>query len=65
MLSIDKDRRITLSTSALEATRGDMLRDPQLVFTGAEEMARQFREKVAAACRATKPSALAKKKGKH
>jgi small subunit ribosomal protein S1 len=49
ILSMDKDRgRVTLSTKKLEATAGDMLRDPQLVFENADAMAAQFRERIAA-----------------
>lgn len=50
ILSQDRDRgRVTLSTKKLEPTPGDMLRDPQMVFDKAEEMAATFRERVAAA----------------
>ena len=50
ILSHDKDRgRISLSTKKLEPTPGDMIRNPALVFEKAEEMAAQFRERVAAA----------------
>ena len=50
ILSHDKDRgRISLSTKKLEPTPGDMIRNPSLVFEKAEEMAAQFRERVAAA----------------
>ena len=35
--------RIHLSTAALELTPGDMLRDPQLVFSKAEEGVAAFR----------------------
>lgn len=44
---MDKDRgRVTLSTKKLEKEPGDMLRDPQLVFEGAEAMAQAFRDRV-------------------
>jgi small subunit ribosomal protein S1 len=47
ILSMDKDRgRVTLSTKKLEKEPGDMLRDPQLVFEGAEAMAQAFRDRV-------------------
>lgn len=47
ILSMDKDRgRVTLSTKKLEKEPGDMLRDPQLVFEGAEAMAAAFRARV-------------------
>lgn len=47
ILSMDKDRgRVTLSTKKLEKEPGDMLRDPQLVFEGAEAMAAAFKERV-------------------
>lgn len=50
VLSYDSMRgRVTLSTKKLEPTPGDMLRDPQLVFEKAEEMALQFKERVATA----------------
>ncbi len=50
ILSMDRDRgRITLSTKKLEPTPGDMLRDPQLVFEKADEMAALFRERMEAA----------------
>mmetsp|Transcript_39818 Transcript_39818/g.55297 ORF Transcript_39818/g.55297 Transcript_39818/m.55297 type:complete len:385 (+) Transcript_39818:129-1283(+) len=50
ILSQDKERgRLSLSTRKLEPTPGDMLRDPQLVFDKADEMASTFRERVAAA----------------
>ncbi|KAG2432585.1 hypothetical protein HXX76_008929 [Chlamydomonas incerta] len=47
ILSQDRERgRVTLSTKKLEPTPGDMLRDPQLVYEKAEEMAEQFRKRV-------------------
>lgn len=50
VLSADADRgRVTLSTKKLEKNPGDMLNNPQAVFEGAEEMAAQFRERMAAA----------------
>lgn len=50
ILSQDKDRgRVALSTKKLEPTPGDMLRNPALVYERAEEMAKEFRERVAAA----------------
>jgi small subunit ribosomal protein S1 len=50
VLSIDAQRgRVTLSTKKLEPNPGDMLRDPQLVFERAEEMAEVFRKRVDAA----------------
>eukprot|EP00475_Leptophrys_vorax_P028929 TRINITY_DN4215_c0_g1_i4.p1 TRINITY_DN4215_c0_g1~~TRINITY_DN4215_c0_g1_i4.p1 ORF type:complete len:274 (+),score=35.46 TRINITY_DN4215_c0_g1_i4:28-822(+) len=50
ILSFDSDRgRVSLSTKNLEPTPGDMLRNPQLVYDKAEEMARTFKERVAAA----------------
>lgn len=50
ILSQDHERgRVSLSTRKLEPTPGDMLRDPQLVFDKADEMAATFRERVAAA----------------
>ncbi|PNH05145.1 30S ribosomal protein S1 A [Tetrabaena socialis] len=50
ILSQDRERgRVTLSTKKLEPTPGDMLRDPQLVYEKAEEMAEMFRKRVAEA----------------
>mmetsp|Transcript_17096 Transcript_17096/g.42846 ORF Transcript_17096/g.42846 Transcript_17096/m.42846 type:complete len:435 (-) Transcript_17096:959-2263(-) len=47
ILSQDRDRgRVTLSTKKLEPNPGDMLRDPQLVFEKAEEMAEAFKKRV-------------------
>lgn len=47
VLSQDRERgRVTLSTKKLEPTPGDMIRDPQLVYEKAEEMAATFRERV-------------------
>ncbi len=40
--------RVTLSTKKLERTPGDMPRDPQLVYEGAEEMAEAYRERMKA-----------------
>ncbi|KAL6757410.1 hypothetical protein V8C86DRAFT_2625499 [Haematococcus lacustris] len=49
VLSYDRDRgRITLSTKKLEATPGDMLRDPRLVFDKAEETAEAFKSRAEA-----------------
>lgn len=47
VLSTDSKRgRVTLSTKKLEATPGDMLRDPQLVYEGAEQrVQRRLEEK--------------------
>ncbi|KAG1658936.1 hypothetical protein FOA52_007128 [Chlamydomonas sp. UWO 241] len=45
VLAIDQERgRLTLSTTQLEPTPGDMLRDPQLVFGKAEETAAAFQQ---------------------
>lgn len=50
ILSQDRERgRVTLSTKKLEPTPGDMLKNPQLVFERAEEMAAEFRKRVMAA----------------
>eukprot|EP00270_Netrium_digitus_P021753 TRINITY_DN950_c0_g1_i1.p1 TRINITY_DN950_c0_g1~~TRINITY_DN950_c0_g1_i1.p1 ORF type:complete len:445 (+),score=125.47 TRINITY_DN950_c0_g1_i1:61-1335(+) len=50
ILSHDRDRgRLSLSTKKLEPTPGDMLRNPQLVYEKADEMAKTFRERVALA----------------
>jgi small subunit ribosomal protein S1 len=39
VVNVDDRGRITLSTKKLEATPGDMLRDPQLVYDNAEAAA--------------------------
>jgi len=50
ILSQDSERgRLSLSTKKLEPTPGDMLKNPQLVFDKAEEMAEVFRQQMAAA----------------
>lgn len=50
IIDLDAERgRISLSTKQLEVTPGDMTRDPQLVYSTAEEMAEKFREKMFAA----------------
>ncbi|GFR50814.1 hypothetical protein Agub_g13089 [Astrephomene gubernaculifera] len=47
VLSQDRKRgRVTLSTKKLEPTPGDMLRNPQLVYEKAEEMAAAFKERL-------------------
>lgn len=40
--------RLTLTTKRLEKTPGDMVRNPQLVFDGADEMAKAFRARMEA-----------------
>ena len=40
---------MSLSTKKLEQNHGDLLRNPAAVFETAEEMGRQFREKMQAA----------------
>lgn len=46
MWRVDNERgRFTLTTKKLEQKAGDMLRDPQLVYQVAEEMAAGFRAK--------------------
>ena len=50
ILSQDKDRgRMSLSTKKLEPTPGDMLRDPQKVYDMADEMAADFKQRLAQA----------------
>merc|ERR1712113_57720 len=50
IIAQDRERgRVSLSTKKLEPTPGDMLRNPQLVYEKAEEIAATFRERVAAA----------------
>jgi small subunit ribosomal protein S1 len=47
VLSADPERgRVTLSTKKLEKNPGDMIKDPQLVFEGAEAMAAVFKERI-------------------
>ena len=49
-MSKDAERgRLSLSTKKLEQNHGDVLRNPAAVFETAEEMGRQFREKMQAA----------------
>ncbi|MEL7084302.1 MAG: 30S ribosomal protein S1 [Cyanobacteria bacterium P01_A01_bin.3] len=49
IIDLDAERgRISLSTKQLEVTPGDMTRDPQLVYSTAEEMAEKFREQMMA-----------------
>ncbi|KAL0414859.1 UNVERIFIED_CONTAM: 30S ribosomal protein S1, chloroplastic [Sesamum radiatum] len=50
ILSHDRERgRVSLSTKKLEPTPGDMIRNPKLVFEKAEEMAQNFRQRIAQA----------------
>jgi small subunit ribosomal protein S1 len=50
ILSHDRERgRVSLSTKKLEPTPGDMVRNPELVFEKAEEMAQTFRQRIAQA----------------
>lgn len=50
VLSMDPQRgRVVLSTKKLEPNPGDMLRNPQLVYEKAEEMADMFRKRIGAA----------------
>ena len=59
ILSQDKDRnRMSLSTKKLEPTPGDMLKDPQLVYDQAEEMAEAFRRRLAEAEAAAKTEGI-------
>ena len=45
VLQVDQQRgRLTLSTKKLEATPGEMLRDPHSVYVNAEERAQTWRE---------------------
>ncbi|MFN3927436.1 MAG: S1 RNA-binding domain-containing protein [Pseudanabaenaceae cyanobacterium] len=47
IIDLDAERgRISLSTKQLEAEPGDMLRDPQKVYAGAEEIAAKYREQM-------------------
>ncbi|NJK33576.1 MAG: 30S ribosomal protein S1 [Oscillatoriales cyanobacterium SM2_2_1] len=47
IIDLDAERgRISLSTKQLEAEPGDMVRDPQLVYAKAEEMAAKYREQM-------------------
>lgn len=50
VVALERERgRLALSTKKLEPAPGDMLRDPAFVFQNAEEMARLFKIRVAAA----------------
>ncbi len=52
IIDLDADRgRISLSTKQLEPEPGAMVKNPQLVYDQAEEMAAKFREKMMAAAR--------------
>ena len=52
IIDLDSDRgRISLSTKQLEPEPGAMVKNPQLVYDQAEEMAAKFREKMLAAQR--------------
>ncbi|MGK7921554.1 MAG: S1 RNA-binding domain-containing protein [Trichodesmium sp.] len=52
IIDLDSDRgRISLSTKQLEPEPGAMVKNPQLVYDQAEEMAAKFREKMMAAAR--------------
>ena len=45
IIDLDSERgRISLSTKALEPEPGDMLKDPQKVFSKAEEMAAKYKQ---------------------
>jgi small subunit ribosomal protein S1 len=56
IIDLDAERgRISLSTKQLEVTPGDMTRDPELVYSTAEEMAEKFREQMAAKQQGTDP----------
>ncbi|GAX76239.1 hypothetical protein CEUSTIGMA_g3683.t1 [Chlamydomonas eustigma] len=47
VLSVDEERgHVTLSTQKLEPTPGDMLKNPQIVYENAEEMAELYRSKI-------------------
>ncbi|MEI6329922.1 MAG: 30S ribosomal protein S1 [Pseudanabaena sp. ELA645] len=47
IIDLDAERgRISLSTKQLEAEPGDMVKDPQLVYAKAEEMAAKYREQL-------------------
>eukprot|EP01025_Chloroclados_australasicus_P037303 TRINITY_DN3804_c2_g1_i2.p1 TRINITY_DN3804_c2_g1~~TRINITY_DN3804_c2_g1_i2.p1 ORF type:complete len:397 (+),score=53.46 TRINITY_DN3804_c2_g1_i2:109-1191(+) len=50
IMSHDRERgRLALSTKKIEPTPGDMLKDPSIVYARAEEMAKLFKIRVAAA----------------
>ncbi|MFZ4557389.1 MAG: S1 RNA-binding domain-containing protein, partial [Pseudanabaena sp.] len=47
IIDLDAERgRISLSTKQLESEPGDMVKDPQLVYAKAEEMAAKYREQL-------------------
>jgi len=57
VLAVDTDRgRLSLTTKKLEPSPGDMLHNRELVMDKAEDMAKMFRERVAAAEAALKAS---------
>merc|ERR1712113_634818 len=57
VLALDTDKgRLSVTTKKLEPSPGDMLRNRKLVMDKAEEMAKMFRERVAAAEAALKAS---------
>ncbi len=47
LTAVSEDLKVSLSTAELEASRGDMLKDRQAVYAGAEEQAVHFREYLA------------------
>lgn len=47
--SVDGKSKLGLTTRKLEPNPGDMLRNPKLVFEKAEEMAEEFKKRVASA----------------
>lgn len=56
IIDLDADRgRISLSTKQLEPEPGAMVKNPQLVYDKAEEMAAKYREKLLAAQQGTAP----------
>jgi small subunit ribosomal protein S1 len=56
IIDLDAERgRISLSTKQLEPEPGDMLKNRDLVFEKAEEMAEKYRQKLAAAAEGNPP----------
>ena len=49
IIDLDAERgRISLSTKQLEPEPGDMVKNPQIVYEKAEEMAERYRQQLAA-----------------
>ena len=59
IIDLDADRgRISLSTKQLEPEPGDMVKNPEIVFEKAEEMAEKFRQALLAKQQGIDPNEL-------